>query len=43
MNTGQNVLSLCSWDAKAGMAYSTYGFKLWVAKLYEPLLIRAIP
>jgi len=43
MNTGQNVLLLSSWEAKAGMAHSTYGFILWVAKLYEPLLICSIP
>jgi len=42
MNIGQNVL-FSSWEAKAGMAHSTYGFKLWVAKLYETLLICAIP
>jgi len=44
VNTSQNAVLFRGLGAKAGIAYSTCGFNMWVAgKTLYPLLTRAIP
>jgi len=44
VNTSQNAVLFRGLEAKAGIAYSTCGFNMWVAgKTLYPLLTRAIP